>query len=217
MIHGGYQNRVDDSVGTLGLTRALVSEGYNVFLFDLRGRGESEGRGLSLTNIDEDIGGAVDFLDKKGYGQDDVCIMGFCSGAVASCIYASRNEIGALILDGCFIDVPTMIVRQAKAVGVPSFLTRMFIPGIHFMTNSIYNYELINPVDVVDDVNCPILFIHEEYDKFTSWEEIRELYQTSNNSEDEIWEANGSEHTQAFAAHPVEYVERLTGFLERVM
>jgi pimeloyl-ACP methyl ester carboxylesterase len=214
MVHGGYQNRVDDSVGTLGLTHALVSEGYNVLLFDLRGRGESEGRGFSLTNIDEDIGGAVDFLDSMGYGRDDVCIMGFCSGAVASCIYASRNEIGALILDSCFIDVPTMIVRQAEAVGVPGFLTRMFIPGIHFMTDFIYNYELINPIDVVDKVTCPILFLHEEYDKFTSWEETQELYRASNNAENEIWEFNGSEHTQAFTVHPVEYVEKLTGFLE---
>ena len=159
LVHGGYLNRVDESVGTLGLTRDLVSNGYNVLLFDLRGRGESEGRGQSLSYIDEDIGGAVDFLHNMGYSQDNVVIMGFCSGAVRSSIYASRNNVGAVILDGCFIDVPTMVVRQANSVGVPGFLTWVFIPGISIMAGVVYDYELINPIDVVGDINSPILFI----------------------------------------------------------
>lgn len=217
IVHGGYQNRVDENVGTLGLTKELVSSGYNVLLFDLRGRGESEGKGQTLSYIDEDIGGAVDFLQNTGYGQDDVCIMGFCSGAVASCIYASRNDVGALILDGCFIDVPTMVVRQAEDVGIPGFLTRIFIPGIQFMTGAFYDYELINAIDVVGDVNCPILFIREEYDEYTTWEDTLELYQASSNAENEVWEVNGSGHTQAFLNHPEEYVEKVTGFLDKVM
>jgi pimeloyl-ACP methyl ester carboxylesterase len=39
IVHGGFQNRVDDNVDTLGLTRALVNKGYSVLLYDLRGRG----------------------------------------------------------------------------------------------------------------------------------------------------------------------------------
>ena len=216
VVHGGYQHRVDESVGTLGLTSDLVSNGYSVLLFDLRGRGESEGRGLALSFIDEDIGGAVDFLHDMGYSQDDVGIMGFCSGAVLSCIYASRNDVGALILDGCFIDIPTMVVKQANSVGVPGFLTWVFIPGLEMMTGVVYDYELINPIDVVGDVNCPILFIHEEHDEYTTSEETLKLYRASNNAENEMWEVNGSEHTQAFLTHPVEYIEKVTGFLERV-
>jgi dipeptidyl aminopeptidase/acylaminoacyl peptidase len=217
LVHGGYQNRVDESVGTLGMTRDLVSNGYNVLLFDLRGRGESEGRGIALSFIDEDIGGAVDFLVNMGYSRDDVCVMGFCSGAVKSCIYASRNDIGAVILDGCFIDVPTMVVRQASSVGIPGFLTWVFIPGIRMMAGVVYDYELINPIDVVSDVNCPILFIHEEHDEYTTSEETLKLYRASNNAENEIWEVSDSEHTQAYFNHPVEYIEKVTGFLERVM
>lgn len=217
IVHGGYQHRVDESVGTLGLTKGLVSGGYNVLLFDLRGRGESEGRGLSLSYIDEDIGGAVDFLRDTGYSRDDVCIMGFCSGAVTSCIYASRNDVGAVILDGCFNDVPTMIVRQVGGVGIPGFLTRIFIPGIHFVTGALYDYELINPVDVAGDISCPVLFIREEHDEYTTREEMLELYRASHDAESEIWEVSGAGHTQGFLEHPAEYIEKVTGFLDRVM
>lgn len=215
LVHGGYQHRVDESLGTLGLTKDLVSYGYSVLLFDLRGRGESEGRGLSLSFIDEDIGGAVDFLHDMGYSQNDVCIMGFCSGAVISCIYASRNDIGVLVLDGCFIDIPTMVVRQAQSIGFPGFLIWAFMPGLKVMTGIVYDYELINPIDAVSDVNCSILFIHEENDEYTTWEETLKLYRASNNAENEIWEFSGSEHTKAYLDYPEEYIEKVIGFLEQ--
>ena len=102
IVHGGFQNRIDDNVDTGGLTHALVEKGHNVLLFDLRGRGESEGRGLSLSNIGPDIGGAVDYLESRGFSTDNICILGFCSGAAATCIYASENSVGAIILDGLF-------------------------------------------------------------------------------------------------------------------
>jgi hypothetical protein len=43
IVNGGFQNRVDPIVGTLNLSRDLVNRGYNILLFDLRGRGESLG------------------------------------------------------------------------------------------------------------------------------------------------------------------------------
>ena len=48
IINGGTQDRVDSRTGTLEITRGLVENGYNVFLFDQRGRGESDGKSLQL-------------------------------------------------------------------------------------------------------------------------------------------------------------------------
>ena len=62
VVHGGFQNRIDDVVDTGHLAPALVARGYNVLLFDFRGRGESEGVGRSLSDIDQDIGGVVDYV-----------------------------------------------------------------------------------------------------------------------------------------------------------
>ena len=138
MVNGGFRNRVDDNSDTLGLTGALVEKGHSILLFDLRGRGESDGRGLALSNIDEDIGGAFDYLIDRGHSLDNICLMGFCSGAVQACIYASRNDTGMLILDGCFISVPTMVVRQAATTMAPEFLARIFIPGLFLMTKMIW-------------------------------------------------------------------------------
>ena len=55
VLNGGFRNRVDTSIDTLALARDLVQRGYNVLLFDFRGRGESGGRGQTLSFIDQDV------------------------------------------------------------------------------------------------------------------------------------------------------------------
>lgn len=213
IVHGGYQNRVDDNVDTLGLAGDLAEKGYALLLFDLRGRGESEGRGLSLSNIERDIGGAVDYLKSKGYPAESIGIMGFCSGAASSCIFASQESIGALVLNGCFANVHSMVTKQAALRGIPKFLLDFFVPGVLLMAKIIYGYELVNPVDVVADVACPIFFIHEEYDNLISLEETHQLFRASDNPADEFWEVSAAEHSQAYKTHPSEYVERVDSFL----
>ena len=215
MVNGGFRNRVDDNSDTLGLTGALVEKGHNVLLFDLRGRGESEGVARALSNIDEDIGGAFDYLIDRGHTLDHICLMGFCSGAVQACIYASRNDTEMLILDGCFISVPTMVVRQAATTMAPEFLAWVFIPGCFLITKLVYGYELVNPIDVVGDVQCPILFIHEELDEFTSLEETERLYNAATNPANEIWEVKDSDHSQAFLNYPEEYAGRISNFVKK--
>jgi dipeptidyl aminopeptidase/acylaminoacyl peptidase len=217
VVNGGYQNRIDDDGATLGMTAALVAEGYNVLLFDLRGRGESEGTGYSLSNAKEDIGGAVDYLNSLGYGLEDICVMGLCSGAALSTFYVSANSVGALILDGCFIRVSTMVIRESEDVGVPSFFTTIFLPGLYVMSHLIYGYELVNPIDIVDDIKCPILFIHEEFDAFVTMEETRELYRASGNPRDEIWQVMGAEHSQGYIVGQEDYIEKITEFLDTTM
>ena len=217
VVHGGFQNRIDDNVDTGGLARALVEKGHAVLLFDMRGRGESEGKGQSLSNIDEDIGGAVDYLKSRGYSIGNICILGFCTGAASACIYASQNSVGMVILDGCFISCSKMVARQAKALGLPEFVAYFLWPGGLLFTHVLYGFNVVNPIDVIHDVECPILFIHEEFDEFTTSEETQRLLRAADNPADEVWEALGAQHSQGFRAHPTEYVNRVDEFIKKVL
>jgi pimeloyl-ACP methyl ester carboxylesterase len=217
IVHGGFQPRVDEVVDTLGLTRALVDKGYNVLIYDERGRGESDGKGLALSHIDADVGGAFDYLLSRGYSTDEICIMGFCSGAAQACIFAAQNDIRALILDGCFLNVPTEVVRQAAEQGIPQFLARAFVPGLEVMTRLIYHYHLVNPIDVVGEVKCPIFFIHEQNDFFTTWEETNRFYRASDNPANRIWEISNTLHSEGFRTHPTQYVDKVDAFVAAVL
>jgi dienelactone hydrolase len=215
IVNGGYENRIDENSDTLGLSRDLVAKGYAVLIFDQRGRGESEGRGLSLCNIEADLGGAMDYLESRGYPPESVGILGFCSGAASACLYASRNQAAALILDGCFVDIATMAVREAASVGLPGFLVRIFVPGLRLMTRVCYGYRVIDPIDVVGDVACPILFIREEYDEFITWEETLRLFKASANPADEAWEVEGALHSQSWRTAPAAFIGRIDRFISK--
>jgi pimeloyl-ACP methyl ester carboxylesterase len=212
IVHGGFQNRLDDDVNTLELARDLVAKGYNILLFDLRGRGESEGKGQALSNIERDIGGAFDYVIGEGYPAERIYIIGFCSGAASACIFASQNSVGALVLDGCFADVYDMVVNQAARMGIPEFLVNFFTPGILLASRIFYDFELVNAQDVVADVTCPIFFIHEENDELISLEEMQLLFELSTHPANEFWEVPDAEHSQSYKTHPAEYIDRVDGF-----
>jgi pimeloyl-ACP methyl ester carboxylesterase len=212
IVHGGFQHRLDDNVDTLNLAHDLVAEGYGVLLFDLRGRGESEGKGQALSNIDRDIGGAFDYLLAEGFPLERIYIIGFCSGAASACIFASQNSVGALVLDGCFADVYNMVDNQAALMGIPQFLVDFFTPGVFLMSRLFYDFELVNAQDVVADVSCPIFFIHEENDELISLEEMQLLFELSTNPANQFWEVPDAEHSQSYKTHPAEYIEKVDGF-----
>jgi alpha-beta hydrolase superfamily lysophospholipase len=122
VVHGGFQNRLDDVVGTMALARDLHEQGLDILLFDLRGRGESQGSGHTLTNVERDLGGALDYVNSLGYPASSIGILGFCSGAASTCIFASAEDVGAIVLDGCFVSVESMFKNQASQRHIPAFL-----------------------------------------------------------------------------------------------
>ncbi len=217
IVHGGYQNRVDDNVDTLPLAHDLVQKGYNMFLFDLRGRGESEGQGLALSNIEKDVGGAVDYLESRGYPAKRIAILGFCSGAASSAIFASQNSVGTLMLVGCFATVHNIVITEAKHEGIPAWLTNIFAPGVLLMSEAIYHYKSIDPKDIIGDIACPILFIHEENDEYISRGEMEGLYRAAREPDSEFWEVNDCLHSQAYKTYPLEFIAKVDGFLTKAI
>ncbi len=215
VVHGGYQTHVDENVDTFGLARDLAAKGYDLLLFDLRGRGESGGRGRALHDNDRDIGGAIDFLEARGYEQDHVALMGFCSGAVSSLVFSTEQNVGAVVLDGAFPTLEGMVVRQAVQRHIPASLVELFIPGIRLAAKMIYGFQDVEPIDIVANIKAPALFIHEEKDDIVSWEETRSLYFAANDPDNEIWQVPGALHSQGYRTEPSVFVDRVDSFLSR--
>ncbi|MGD1039792.1 MAG: alpha/beta hydrolase [Dehalococcoidales bacterium] len=212
IVHGGFQNRLDDNVDTLDLTKSLVADGYNVLLFDLRGRGESQGTGLNILTNEDDIGGAVDYLNSRGITEDDAGIIGFCSGAASTAIFTSQENVGAVVLDGCFASVETMVNRQASERHIPTFLVDSFIPGLEITVKLFFGAVPQDPINVVPEINCPVFFIHEQDDNLTTTQETDELFAAAKNPADEFWEIPGALHSEGYKADPVDYVNKVNAF-----
>ena len=92
---------------------------------------------------------------------------------------------------------------------------RFFAPGFFLMARFKYGCDKINPIDVVADANCPVLFIHGEADKDVPATNSQELYRVKNDPRDDLWIVPGAGHTQSYKANPAEYVSRVAEFLGR--
>jgi pimeloyl-ACP methyl ester carboxylesterase len=213
IVHGGFEPRLDANVDTLNLTHDLVEKGFSVLLFDLRGRGKSAGTGLSLLTSGADIGGAIDYLKSTGYTANNIDIIGYCSGAASTAIFAADDNLGAVVLDGCFATVRNMVTTQATAKRIPKWLLDFFYPGLLVSVRLLYGYTPVNPVDKIPDVSCPILFIHEQNDDLVSLQETNQLIQAAKNPANENWEINGALHSQGYKSFPVQYIEKIDNFL----
>lgn len=217
MVTGMHQNRVDSSIGTLSIARDLVEKGYNVLLFDLRGRGESEGKGVLLTNADRDIGGAFDYIRKRGCPSDSIGIVGFSAGAASAIIFASQENIAAVVSESCFADVADTFIRKlATILSAPRWLIKIFSPGIYLMSRIIYGYRKVNPLGRIADVACPILLIQGEKDDLVTPEDAYRLLKASGNPSDELWLVPNAGHTEAYCLDPAGYIDRVTSIFQRV-
>jgi pimeloyl-ACP methyl ester carboxylesterase len=216
IVSGGFQSRLDLNVNTPGLASGLVDRRYSVLLFDQRGRGESEGKARTLYNIDPDLGGAVDYLQTKGFALQNTFILGYSAGAASACIYASRNPIAGVVLDGCFACLQDTIKRAAGNRSVPTFIVDLLLPGVRTISRLKYDFKPVNPVDVVADISCPVFFIHEENDEIITLEEMQRLYTASTNPSNRLWEVRGADHSQSYQINPGKYINQIDGFISEI-
>ncbi len=217
IVTGMRQNRVDYRIGVLGVTRDLVARGYNVLLFDLRGRGESEGSGVLLTKFERDIGGAVDYIRRKGCPAEGIGLIGFSAGAASSIIFTSVENVAAVVSDSCFADIADVFIgKGASTSGMPRWPIRLFGLGTLLISKAIYGYRKVDPIDRVSAVTCPILFIQGNNDDLVPVSDTHRLLEASGNPADEIWLVPGTGHTLNYVIDPAGYIDRVASFLARV-
>jgi len=222
MVNGDNANRSDPKTGTLGIARELVRHGFGVFMFDLRGRGDSPAALSSAGYFERlDLQGASDYLVSKGANRSRIGVLGFSlGGAVALIAGSNPNNFGAVVSDSSFADF-TLVVKSSMT-GIKRPL-RLILTGMEFMARSIYGIDIkdIFPARSVARSDTPVLVIHGEDDQVIPVEHARLLGRAIGASFDEIednaetvWIVPGAGHTGSFRTQPKAYVEKLVKFYE---
>lgn len=82
--------------------------GYNVFIFDYRGYGKSEGR-PSERGLYRDAEAAHDYLKARGIPAEQIVGYGESIGGAVVVELASRRPLGAMILESTFTNIGDMV------------------------------------------------------------------------------------------------------------
>jgi dipeptidyl aminopeptidase/acylaminoacyl peptidase len=217
MVHGNESNRDDQSVGMLDIASELVSHGYNVLMFDLRGCGESEGDMVSAGLYEKrDLRGAVGYIKERGF--EDIGVLGFSLGAVTSLLtMEEEKDIDAVVADSSFADLTDIMGPEfSKRTKAPELMLKPIL----FMIRIMYgvDFAAIRPIEsVAATPSLPVFFIHGTEDDTIPVEHASRLREASQHPESRLWIASGAGHVRAYVTYPEEYISRVIEFFDLVL
>ncbi len=214
VVHGSGGNRADPAERMLGIVKDLVSHGYNILTFDMRGHGESDGEHISAGLYEKnDLLGAIDYIRGRGI-ENKIGILGFSMGAAVCLMTAPESEeIDAVVADASYANIVSIIESEfAERSDLPGF----FIPIILFMARTVYDVDFtaIKPEEAVKETSVPVFVIHGEQDEMIPVEHAYRLKQASQNPDSRLWIVPEAQHANSYLVRPTEYKEQVTSFFD---
>lgn len=191
--------------------------GYNLLLFDWRGRGRSDSAGTSLGILERrDLLGAINFLSERGIKR--VGLMGFSmGGAVAMVTSPMSDAVAAVVSDGAFTRVADAVANgMVHQRGIPPAIARLTSRPIIWAASLQLGVDLtlIDPIRWVDFFRAPLLMIHGAQDPYASTAAVQQLYRAAREPK-ELWLVPEAGHREVYQLRPGEYTERVLGFFNR--
>ena len=219
MVHDRGTDRQRGVFGhILEIASYLVQQDRPVLLFDLRGSGRSAGDRftLGLTEV-RDVGGAIDFLQRRGLADDGVDLLGYSMGAATSLLLAPQEPlVRAVAEDSGYGDLGAVVDDLAPKV---DGFHRFFAPGMLLMARLLLGVDMyaIRPIDGLNqlaDRGIPLLVIHGGADSVVPVSQGRSLAAAYGPRAETLFVPR-ADHLRNYERNPAAYVRRVAAFFDR--
>lgn len=210
LFHGYNGNKSS----LLDKSDAFLKLGYNTFLVDFMGSGNSEGNQTTIGFKEaEEVKTVFEYL--KQTTSENIFLFGTSMGAVA--IMKAENDY-QLNPKGIIIECPfgTMYQTTAKRfsnMNVPAFPMAgllLFWGGIQ---NGFWAFGH-EPIEYAKKINCPTLLLYGEKDNRVSREEINTIY-SNISGEKELKTYPKARHENYLKKYKTEWTADISSFLEK--
>jgi pimeloyl-ACP methyl ester carboxylesterase len=203
MVHGDEGTRADSDVGLLRLQRAYLRNGFHVFAFDLRGRGESAGVRDRLGSAEQlDLETAVAYVRRRTSNLP-VVIHGFGLGAsLALQAAADGLEPRAIIADTAFTTAREQLRYRWRRL--PGFL----FASTCWMAHRLYgaDVDVLRPIEAMPHIDVPLLLIHGALDQEVPVANAHNLMAASLSGTAQLWVVPEAGHLQSYRLASDEYL-----------
>ena len=215
VVHDGTGTRTDQSQGLLQLQRDYVNRGFNVFAFDLRGRGESTGMRDCLGSGEQrDVAVAIAYVRRRTEGLPLV-LHGFGLGAslVISTV-AAGAPADAVIADSPFASAREQLrFRWAR---VPDLLFN----SACWIARRLYSADVdsLTPQDAIISMGeTPVLMIHGDSDEVIPLANSLNIVAATLNEGVDLWVVPEARHCRAYADNRDAYLKHCLTFIDEAV
>ena len=198
-----------DKANLLGVAEFLAKD-FNVFLFDFRSFGKSEGSYTTAGYLEKnDLLGAIHYLEKEK-NISKIGLYGFSLGGAVA-LMTNHKNIKAIVTDSAYAKLSHMVEHMYSPFFIfkypLAYLTKLY--GLIFLG---LNIDDVSPVDNINNIKIPILLIHAQKD---SQIPVNEAYLLHNaNKKAELWIIKNADHGMTHAINPEEYEQKVSEFFK---
>ncbi|GER66099.1 alpha/beta hydrolase [Weizmannia acidilactici] len=213
--HGVTENKMN----SIKYMNVFLKRGFNAILYDHRRHGESGGKSTSYGYYEKfDLKAVVDALLAREGEDIFFGIHGESMGAATLLLYAGQlcDRADFYIADCPFSSFRTQLIQEftheAKLPG------KWFFPLADLFVRIRDGYSLrhVSPIDVVDRIRKPVLFIHSAKDDYILPEMTKALYEKKRGPKQLFIAENGA-HAQSFNLNREQYEKAVDEFLENIV
>nr|WP_230501498.1 alpha/beta hydrolase [Sutcliffiella rhizosphaerae] len=212
--HGVTQN----TLNSIKYMNIFLERGWNVILYDHRRHGRSGGKTTSYGFYEKhDLKAVVDWVRESTSEDAVIGIHGESMGAATLLLYAGAIEDGAdfYIADCPFSDLEEQLNYRLKMdYRIPKQLV-MPIANTFLRIRDKYSIRDVSPINVMENIDNPVLFIHSEPDDFIPLMMTQQLFEKKRGKK-KLYVARNGMHAMSYSENREEYEKAIDEFLEEI-
>jgi uncharacterized protein len=195
-FHGNGGN-ISHRLNNIKLRHDLL--GTNIFIFDYREYGRSEGR-ASEEGTYHDGDAAIRYLRSRGdVDQTRIVFLGESLGSAVAVEMATRHDCAALILESPFLSIPEMAKVSFPFLPIGSLLQSRY-----------------DTLSKIGQVRVPLLIVHGENDEIVPFRHGQRLFEAAREPK-EFYPIKQARHNDLYLIGGQAYLETLDRFLSEVI
>ncbi|MBN1397511.1 MAG: alpha/beta hydrolase [Bacteroidetes bacterium] len=203
----------DCKIGGIPFAQSLYRDGFNIFLYDSRQHGESEGYYCTYGFYEKyDVATVVNYLkSRRDRKIGKIGLFGTSmGGAVAIQAAALDTRISAVVSEGSYTALRIVFVDyQKRIIKLPwHFLRNIALVQSQKIAN--FKARLVSPLEDIKRIHVPILIVHGKKDTFIKPEYSKMLYKAANEPKqlvlidhaghNDVWDAGGPAYKNSISA-----------------
>ncbi|WP_163195227.1 alpha/beta hydrolase [Clostridium thermarum] len=204
--------------GSIKYMDIFYKQGFNVFVYDHRFHGKSEGPCCTYGYYEKyDLKTCADWIFNRIGTDSIVGIHGESMGA-ATALQNSEidNRISFYIADCPYSDfIEELKIRIKEDYHLPPF-PFIQLAGLFYRIKTGATLKSASPINAIKNVETPILFIHGANDNYIPNSMSRDMYNIKKGYK-KLYISSDADHAQSVWKNPAEYEKVVVEFLKEIM